>query len=264
MQGPDKRLLIIHAGFHRTGTSTVQSVLKAQHSRLAHHVSVILKPDIAALCQAALAYAERPDTSTLGAFQTAAQSHFKTDPEDQRPILMSAEDLCGMFPGRKGRIGYPHAKALLSTLVSVVGPAFAPHIYLSTRQSMPWLKSCYAHNLRHARVRLSFEDFMVAHDGPSLQDIAEDIRSELEGTPVTTCCLKDSSAMPEGPLSPILDLLDMPAALRGYLRPPAIVNASFPPDIQAAFLLLNRDEDDGAVRRAAKKQLIANLRSGDR
>jgi hypothetical protein len=178
--------------------------------------------------------------------------------DDTRPILMSAEDMCGAIPGRGGRIGYPHAKTLLRTLISQIAADCAPQIYLSTRASPAWLKSCYAHNLRHGRTRLSHDEFIEAHSGPSLRDIADDIASALGDVPVTTAALEDTSSSAQGPLTPILDLLNLASKLRGPLRPTSIANPSLPPDIQDAFLLLNRQEDDGAKRSAAKKQLIAD------
>lgn len=265
MQAPSPRPMIIHAGFHKTGTTTVQNVLKAQHPFLAPHVCVILKSDVPQLCQTALAYATEPSRARLGAFRDEAATCFGEMPDDDtRPILMSAEDMCGAIPGRSGRIGYPHATTLLKTLISQITPDCAPQIYLSTRASLPWLKSCYAHNLRHGRTRLSRDEFIAAHAGPSLRDIADEIASALGGVPVATAALEDTSTSAQGPLTPILDLLNLATDLRGPLRPTSIGNPSLPPDIQDAFLLLNREEDDGAKRSAAKKQLIADYLRGKR
>jgi hypothetical protein len=90
MQAHNKRQMIIHAGFHKTGTSTVQSVLKAQHRRLSPHVNVIIKTDIPALCQAALAYSDEPTTSHLAAYQAEATACFGEATDDPRPVLISA------------------------------------------------------------------------------------------------------------------------------------------------------------------------------
>jgi hypothetical protein len=167
-----------------------------------------------------------------------------------------------MFPGRRGRIGYPQAATLLRTLVNEISTVYTPQVYLSTRSSQAWLISCYAHNLRHARMRLSRDDFIAVHAGPSLQDIADEIASALGRISVTTASLDDTSSLTEGPLTPILDLLGLPARLRTHLKTTKIANQSLPPDIQAAFLLINRKEVNGDKRSAAKKQLIASYRSG--
>ena len=262
MQAPNSRKMIIHAGFHKTGTTTVQSVLKARHTQIAPHVCVILKSDIAQLCQSALAYSENPDTPHLDGFRDQAAGCFGalTD-NDTRPVLISAEDLCGMFPGRRGRIGYPQAPELLSTLISQLASEFAPHLYLSTRDTDPWLTSCYAHNLRHARMRMSRDEFVSVHAGPSLHQIADRIRASVGNVPVTTAALEETTRMAQGPLTPVLDLLGMPPEVRIHLRPTAVANPSLPPDIQDAFLLLNRQEDDSGARSAAKKKLIADYRN---
>jgi hypothetical protein len=251
--------MIIHAGFHKTGTTTVQNVLKAQHPFLTPHLCVILKSDIRDLCEAALAYSAQPSKTRLATFRDEAAACFGTMPEDDpRPILISAEDLCGAIPGRHGRIGYPHAKALLATLISQIALDCAPQVYLSTRAPTAWLKSCYAHNLRHGRTCLSLEDFITAHAGPSLDKIAADIASALGRVPVTTAALEDTSTSAHGPLTPILDLLALPEALRKPLRPTSVGNPSLPPDILDALLKLNRAKDDGTTRNKAKKQLVAD------
>ena len=257
MQAPSPRPMIIHAGFHKTGTTTVQNVLKSQYPFLSPHVCVILKSDVSQLCQTAQAYATKPGKARLSAFREAAAACFgDMSDDDARPILLSAEDLCGAIPGRSGRIGYPHATTLLTTLISQITPDCAPQIYLSTRAALPWLKSCYAHNLRHGRTRLSRDDFIAAHAGPSLRDIADDIASALDGVPLTTAALEDTSASAQGPLTPILDLLNLATELREPLRPTSVANPSLPPDIQTAFLLLNREENDGARRSAAKNSWL--------
>ncbi|PXW68815.1 hypothetical protein C7964_103323 [Loktanella sp. PT4BL] len=259
MQPHSPRRVIIHAGFHKTGTKTVQNVLKAHHQLLAPHVCVILKSDIRGLCTAALAYSQRPDTTRLHHFRNEAALCFGDMPaDDARPILISAEDLAGAIPGRRKRIGYPHATALLSSLIAQMTPDCAPHIYLSTRAPAAWLKSCYAHNLRHARTRLSLDAFVAAHTGPRLDDIAAEIASTLDPVPVTTAALEETSGAAEGPLTPILDLLAFPDALRARLRPTTVSNPSLPPHILDELLELNRNEDDGARRNAAKKQFIAD------
>lgn len=251
--------MIIHAGFHKTGTTTVQNMLKAQHAFLSPHVCVILKSDIRDLCEAALAFSTHPSKAQLTTFRAHAASCFGDMPDDdQRPILISAEDLSGAIPGRRGRPGYPHAKPLLTALVSELAPNITPHVYFSTRAPALWLKSCYAHNLRHSRLRQSQDDFIKKYAGHVLDDIAQDIALALNDVPVTTAPLEDTSAHAQGPLTPILDLLDLPHALREPLRPTAITNRSLPPDILEGLLKLNREVDDGIKRSDAKTKLIAD------
>ena len=48
--------IIIHAGFHKTGTTTVQKTLRANREDLRPHCRIILRPGMVALCEAARAY----------------------------------------------------------------------------------------------------------------------------------------------------------------------------------------------------------------
>ena len=54
-------LVVIHAGFHKTGTTSVQTALTENAERLAPHLRVLLKPDFKPLTDA-----DMPALETLG------------------------------------------------------------------------------------------------------------------------------------------------------------------------------------------------------
>ncbi len=62
------RRIVIHAGFHKTGTTTVQQTLKAHATVLAPHLQVVLREDMEAVCEAARAYSLAPDEGLLAQF----------------------------------------------------------------------------------------------------------------------------------------------------------------------------------------------------
>ncbi len=264
MQASEPRRVIIHAGFHKTGTTSVQRALEHSRQALAPCLHVILKPDIPDLCQAAIAYARAPSEEALELFrQQAAQCFANLPAGDMRPLLISAEDLCGQIPGRHGRVGYPQAPVLLAALISVVPAHAAVRIYLSTRARTPWLRSCYAHHLRHGRMQMSEATFMKKHaHSPALTDVAAAIAAHLKGIPVVTYALEDVTSHPQGPLTPLLDLAGIAADDRTITHPHRRANRSLPPDILAQFLVLNRQEADATTRNAAKQALITAHRRG--
>jgi hypothetical protein len=49
------RRVILHAGFHKTGTTSVQEFLRANRSALKKHVAIRLKPQMRDLIHAARA-----------------------------------------------------------------------------------------------------------------------------------------------------------------------------------------------------------------
>ncbi|MGJ8621229.1 MAG: hypothetical protein ACSHW1_00525 [Yoonia sp.] len=262
---PDgQRRIVIHAGFHRTGTTTVQRVLAKNRDILAPFLQVILKEDIAAICSAAGRYARVPRPSNLAKFAQQVGDHFAgLDPADARPILLSAEDLCGPIPGRRGRAGYPHAPDLLKTLIAGLPPTLAPHVFLSTRDFQSWQHSCYAHHLRYSQMQDSLQTYLDDQSASNdLEGQAQDIRAALEDTPVTTRAIEDMANLPQGPLTPLLDLVDLPADQRAPLRPRRALNRSMPPDILKQFLLVNRTEHDPDTCKAAKFALVAAYKKG--
>jgi hypothetical protein len=261
MPQPSPRRIVIHAGFHKTGTSTVQQVLKHAHQAALPHLCVVLKSDIPELCAAARDYAARPTPAGLKVFTGHAARCFGILDDDPRPILISAEDLCGHIPGRNGRVGYPHARTLLAKLIDTLPAHTDPHVFLSTRARTPWMRSCYAHHLRHAPMRMSWEDYEASQkDAPDLLDITDDIRSGLGAAAVSAMAIETSAPLAQGLLTPILDLLDLPPSLREPLTPTRSYNTAMPPDILAQFLILNRSDDTADSRNTAKQALIAASR----
>ena len=258
MPAPEPRRVIIHAGFHKTGTTSVQRILKDSHASLSPYLSIILKLDIADLCATAHDFARAPSAMLLARYQRQARACFASWPTDDiRPLLISAEDLCGQIPGRNGRVGYPQAPLLMAELVAAFPDNADTQIYLSTRERAPWLMSCYGHHLRHAPMRMSEAEFREKQaETPTLSQIAADIADAVGPTPVTTMAIEDVGGMPQGVITPLLDLAGLTADQRQVVRPLRKSNPSMPPDILKQFLILNRTETDATKRNAAKQALI--------
>jgi hypothetical protein len=254
--------IFIHAGFHKTGTKSVQASLAHNREILGPHVRVVLKSDMPDVCDAALAFARRPNDVHLGKLAAEIRRWIATrDSTDERPIVVSAEDLCGRIPGRKGRLGYPSALPILRCMTAEIGsaiPAAAPHVFLSTRSAESWLESCHAHHIRHARSTMDRMEYAAANaSGADLDSEASRIAAGLHGVPVTTSPLDQSSIAAHGPLTPLLDLLGVPDDLRAKIQPAGHANRALPRDIGTAFLALNRSTLSNAAVAAAKRALIA-------
>jgi hypothetical protein len=269
MPQADIARVIIHAGFHKTGTTTVQRALDTYRALIEPYARILLKPDIAEVCDAALLYARAPSPTALTAFSTAMRAHLTAwDPADQRAVIISAEDLCGLIPGRRGRQGYPHASALLQQLITDLAaffPSAQPQLYFSTREGEAWMRSCHAHHLRHARCTLDEFDYATEQRADAdLTAIVAGIAAHVDPVPVTAAALEDSTTLPHGPLTPLLDLLDLPRMLRNQIAPLTPANTALPRDISTAFLALNRSDLDEPALATAKRALIANHKKATR
>ncbi|QPM91067.1 hypothetical protein [Pseudooceanicola algae] len=256
--------LVIHPGFHKTGTSAVQHALKRDRQKLASHLRVYVKSDMPALCKAARTYGQCPEPLEMSLFIYEVACLFETiDPADPRLVLLSGEDLSGAMPGREGRQGYPVAAplmtALLDTVAEVWGDRPETTIHYSTRAPDAWTQSCHAQHLRASRMRMDLQDYtdwQRPHADLSAQVAA--IIGALPGdmtvvqTPLEAC-----QGQEHGPLAPLLDLAEIPLALRQRMAPVPHRNSALPAEVRSSLLDLNRSDAAPEALRREKAALVA-------
>ncbi|KAA2313566.1 hypothetical protein DL237_12045 [Pseudooceanicola sediminis] len=260
--------LIVHAGFHKTGTSSVQQMLRDGQAALRPALRILTKRDMPAMCEAARAYAQAPGDVELAFFGYETARILETlDVDDPRCILMSSEDLSGHIPGRRGRVGYPAAPRLMARLLDTVRALWgaAPEVvfYFSTRGAHDWMRSCHTQHLRATRMRDDLASY-CAWQAPhaNLDAAVAAVAGAVPGTRVAHRALEQTRDMPQGPLTPLLDLADVPQPLRAALPPPAVANASLPEPLRAQLRLLNREIEDDTELRRRKRALIAAAHHG--
>ena len=97
---------LIHAGFHKTGTSSLQRTIEQNAEALADPVRVITKDEASTLRRAAQLYALAGDDEALELLtESIAALLAKIDPSETRDVVLSEEDLCGLIPWRHGKTG---------------------------------------------------------------------------------------------------------------------------------------------------------------
>lgn len=256
--------LILHPGFHKTGTSTVQAALRQNRAALRDHLRVLLRPDMVATCEAARTYSRSGDVLDLALFRyEVAQLGDSWDTNDPRTVLMASEDLSGHMPGRHGLKDYSATPELMKTLVTTLGeilPDLTIDLFFSTRAPAPWLASCHAQHLRASRMIQSAEEYAeTQRQSGDLNRIIDRIAAQNAPGMVHRCALEDSRSCPLGPLDPLLDLIPLPQSVRAGLHgvPPA--NTALPPEYAAQMLALNRSAGDDKSVHAAKQALIRGL-----
>ena len=256
--------LILHPGFHKTGTSTVQATLRQNRAILRSHLRILLRPDMIATCEAARTYSRSRDALDLALFRyEVAQLGESWDPNDPRPVLMASEDLSGHMPGRHGLKGYSAAPELMKTLVTTLGEIHADlttTLFYSTRAPGPWLASCHAQHLRACRMTQNVDEYAETHrQSGDLNRIVDRIAAHTAPCKVHRCALEDSRSRPLGPLDPLLDLINLPQSVRVGLHAVPPTNTALPPDCAAQLLALNRGTGDYKSVHAAKQALIRGL-----
>lgn len=252
--------VLIHAGFHKTGTTTMQKTLRANRARLKPHLRIVLRPGMTALCEAARAWSVSRSQMDLGLlrFEAAALAE-GWRAGDPRPVLLSSEDLCGHMPGRRGLLTYDAAPQLLHGIAEAIATVHSDAeigVFLTTRAPGPWLASCHAQHLRAMRMTLDADTYAQDYRASAdLAGMAGKIAKAVDPHPVHSAALEDWADHPLGPLAPLLNCAGLPATVRDALDPLPALNTAPDPTQKAQLLALNRSDLDDAALKAAKKAL---------
>jgi hypothetical protein len=107
--------ILIHAGFHKTGTSTVQKFLQHNRPALNPHMALGLKWKMKDILHAARGFSTWRDPVTLmkftRRFDAFVAAHYGVK---RRGLFLSAEELCGHMPGRGDLRDYSAAPLLMA------------------------------------------------------------------------------------------------------------------------------------------------------
>lgn len=247
--------IVIHAGFHKTGTSTVQAFLKANRPHLKPHMAIVLKPRIRDVLHAARGYSTWRDPLTLAKFAHRIETVFAGLPGvRRRGLILSAEELCGHMPGRDGIDDYSAAPVLLTEIAHAAERIWGRpdlHFVLTTRARDAWLESSYWEHVKSSSMTEDFADY-AARIGPGadLSEIAARVAQAVAPFPV------HDIALDTGPADPILGLFDLPDATWAALTPVPARNARLAPETLQRLLEINRTISDRTARKLAKQALL--------
>ncbi|MEP1961808.1 hypothetical protein [Tateyamaria sp.] len=246
--------LVVHAGFHKTGTTTLQNTLAAHRDLLRPHASVILRADMKGLCEAARAYSKTRTDFNLGL--VAYEAALLAESWGSDTVLMSSEDLSGHMPGRHDLTDYRAAIALAATMTDT-WRATCPDIEITwvytTRAAVPWLASCHVQHLRAARMTLDADAYADAFAGSAdLEGIAARVRDRVVDADVHTLALESHR---DNLLEPVLALGGLSESLRMHVTPLPPANTSPSAETIAEMLALNRSDIPQNKWRAAQNAL---------
>lgn len=254
--------IILHAGFHKTGTSSLQAILARHRAALLPHARLVLHDEMADALKRATRFAVGGDPFDLAGFNAAFVTLCeRLAAEGHRTLILSCEGLSGRTPGKKGITDYsaavPLAQAMSDCVAAVFGDGADQQFLYTTREAESWLYSAWRHNLSGYRVTEDFATFRAAcaaaADFPA---IITALRAALPRATLTDVALEDIRDLPAGPAEAVLRLLDLPAALRDRIRDLGIRNEGRSPEISAELLALNRSTLSDAEVKAAKAALL--------
>ncbi|WP_147126000.1 hypothetical protein [Shimia ponticola] len=235
--------VLIHAGFHKTATTTLQDTARVNADLLAKYLRVFLKADMIDVTEAARAYSVAPTRASLTLFEDAAQTLFSAlDKDDERPVALLSEDLSGMMPGRSSVTDYSAAVALMPRLVRACAETFSDteiEVYFTTRSADDWYASAHWQLIRHSRKGVTLANFRKDYDtAADFGPLCDRISDAVDGASVTTMTLEDLRGFEHGPIEPVLSALNVPTEVLAQLEKPPRANSSYP-ELRGLFRELN-------------------------
>ena len=264
--------VIVHAGFHKTGTSSLQSWLGQNRRALKPYLSFYGKADFLSAGSAARIYGQKPYPWRLRAFRRSFDRFLAKIP-DAPVIVLSRETFSGSMPGHRrfpGRlirnyrdVAVPLGRHIVAGLQARFGADVQITFLYTLREREGWIRSVYGHLLRSIHLRDDYDRFRARF--PDLIDPRAEAAAIAQALGVSAhfVTLKDTGHRREGPASAVLDLLDVPQALRDRLPPARRANTGQARAMEDQFLIMNRASRGKAALKAAKDGMLRNARDAD-
>lgn len=250
--------LVLHTGFHKTGTTSLQQTLRKNKRLLSRHWRVFTRLGQEPLCEAARAYSVRsePLERALLAHEWALFLN-GLDAEDARPVVFSSADLAGHMPGRHGLRRYDLGP-ILEVLLEGLPEGARLDLALSLREREGWLASAWAQHVRATRFTQDFAAFS-AELGPET-DLARDAAEAAKVLGTRGECFTWASeacrSEPLGTLGPLLEFAEFPKRLWERIEPVRDANPRLPKEALEELLAINRSDLSKADWKEAKRAVI--------
>ncbi|GEM_PF-350103 len=258
--------VIVHAGFHKTGTTSLQDFLSSKQDALQDHYRFYGKLDFRKAGAHARIYGQRPFPWRLWRFRRSFRG-FLNSIEDFHTIILSRETFSGGMPGHRRlsrrmvktyqSAARPLATVILAELRKRFGAGTDITFVYTVRDTDDWRKSVHGHLLRSIRLRDDLEAFSARfpdQQGPEYE--ARKMALFLDPVPVITIRLEDFQDDKEGPAAAILDMLDVPDSKRQILVKAFRSNPGQSADMRRKMLDLNRSPLGRKKLKSAKDKLL--------
>lgn len=239
--------ILLHVGFHKTGTSSMQHLLWFNRVLLAPHLDFLLVQPLKVATRHCLAFSRSRDPLHLSAVTKALDTICAAQPElGQRDLILSSESLSGVMPGWGGIIDYAAVPALSKHLAAYFADRFPNadlKLVFSTRVPDDWLASLWRHQVRWRRMTMDFDDFtMHFRQGADLESVVATVSKLVHPGAVYSLALEESQHHPKGPGGALLDLIDLPTAVRDAIAPVGRGNPRQDDGLNQRFLAMNRSD----------------------
>lgn len=252
--------MLVHAGFHKTGTTSVQNMLSRNKRLLTQHTHIFQRKHFPSVCEHARAYSVSRKPYDLVGYTQGLREFFQTlEGAFDRHVCISSEDLVGHMPGRRNITSYEAAPMLMKAFVHTAEKILPDEVelvfYFSVREPEGWLRSCHSQHLRTIKMDLTSEEYAEAfRDSARLGRIVDMVRIAVAPHRVEWASLECTSDSPLGPLTPILDILEIPQDVRDQIQTFGRANPGLPQELRDEFLRINRLDIPHREAQAAKQE----------
>lgn len=215
--------LYIHAGLHKTGSTSVQHMLRVNRKALPEGTVFVSRglPQFGALAKACRNF----DAKTLRASNAAIAAPLQAILRDLAPspdtrLLLSAEDFAGRMPStRQARPLYHTAPAVARALLEAADGHRVTFVYYS-RDRNAWLQSWHKHQLIWRATPVSWEELQLRPHviGFDPANVATAVRAAIPAE-VISLTLEDDLTTPLGPGAGVLRAAGVSEVDLARLRP---------------------------------------------
>ncbi len=255
---------VVHMGFHKTGTKSVQKFLAENKDNLSNDASIFLKEDIKEATHLARRFSQIGRPNLLNRFKASLSDSLATA-KTGTDIVISSEDLSGLLPGRRNINAYDAAPQLaraiedtLSELGEKRKNVFQTTFLFSTRDPRTWTESVWWQHLRSTRLSLDLKEYKEKSKRSSdLDGVVKLVEAELKHAKVKTEKLETSAAMQFGPASPIIDLIDLRPHTLNSLIPTTQENTRPAVSVEKLLLEVNRSALKDSDAKDIKRRIIS-------
>ncbi len=257
--------IVFHAGFHKTGTTSLQAALRLHAPDLAPLFGVETRatsPRLLAAAEAARDHSAAPTQTSLSALNDRLIDWTQgVTLQPGQGLLVSCEDFSGHMPGRFGVQTYhaalPVTAAIRSTLTAR-WPRCRLTFLFTTREPAGWLRSIHWQLSKHDELTLGPKRFARAFaSAAAFVPLLADLRAHLAGTDVLDADLANLAQRRLGPVEALYDAARLPDDLRARLPVPPHANKAPPHDLARIFVKLNRSDLPRSEIRRLKRDMLA-------
>lgn len=259
--------IVVHFGFHKTGTSTTEHTLLQHSALLSAHCLVLGNPQLGQAPEWAKRFSARRTGENLARFRSAWDDCLgRLNPAPDQAIVISCVDLIGRIPGHPRVHDYGAGSDLVRSMKDGIDACFPNQadavFFASTRAPDAWLKSLWWQNLKVHRITEDAAEFAARFQPVSdLQAQADTLADAAFPYPLRTGSLEISARHPLGPAGPILDLIDLPQDIRAQVRPHKRLKPSLSDDAMDLLLEINRSDMDDTDLAQTKSDVLAVLKA---